>query len=98
MAAAREVNIAAAIAYTQDRARESNSEDRGWDLPAKAIADCINSGLAGQKLTDTLRHHFPAAKRDDVYLAIGLASALFHADLMIAQMELAALKRPEGAG
>ena len=98
MTAARELNIAAAIAYTQEGGGEPSPGVRGWELPAKAIADCIYSGLAGQKLTDTLRHHFPAAKRDDVYLAIGLASALFHADLTIAQMELAALKKPEGAG
>lgn len=92
MGAVREVDIASAIAYTQERERRLEAGRRLDRIPAADIADCIVSGLSGRALSDALRHHFPNAKRADVYLAIGLAMAILQADMTIGQMELAILR------
>ena len=91
MGVVSEVNIGAAIAYTQDRERQREVHRRMDNLPAFAMADCMVSGLSGRALADALRHHFPNAKRADVYLAAGLAVAILQADLTVGQMEIAAL-------
>lgn len=96
MGAVREVDISRAIAYTQARQHRLEAADRLERLPAALMADCMLSGLTGKALSDALRHHFPNAKRADVYLAVGLALAVLQADLTIGQMELA-LHRDEGA-
>lgn len=84
-----------AIAETKERARVE-AEAKRWEetlwAHGGAMADCISSGLSGMALVQALRHHFPAAKRDEVYLAIGTAVAILQADLTLAEMELAVLR------
>ena len=43
----------------------------------------LDGSLVGMPLVKELRARFPRAKRDDVYLAIGMALTLKEADLMI---------------
>ena len=58
-----------------------------------AMADCMSSGLFGMKLTKALQRHFPSSRREDVYLAIGMAVAIYEADLTMAEIEIEALRR-----
>ena len=87
-----QVNIADAIALTQERQRQAEIDRRLCQLPAAAMADCITSGLAGLPLVEALNAHFAHARRGDVYLAIGLAVAVLQADLVIAHAELDMLR------
>lgn len=92
-----QVNIADAIALTQERQRQAEIDRQICQIPAAAMADCITSGLAGMPLVQALTVHFPQARRGDVYLAIGLAVAVLQADLVIAEAELDMLRRSEAA-
>lgn len=52
------------------------------------IADCILSGLSGNELARVLAAEFPNVTRADAFSAIGLAAAVFRADLAMAEIEL----------
>jgi|HubBroStandDraft_6_1064221.scaffolds.fasta_scaffold16635_2 hypothetical protein len=54
------------------------------------IANLIDSGLVGIALVKELRARFPHAKRDEVFMAIGIAVTLKAADLMIYESDVAA--------
>lgn len=88
-----QVNIASAIELTQERERQADIDRLIERMASAAMANCIASGLCGLSLSDTLHKHFPATRRADVYLAIGLAVALLQADLTIARMELELLRK-----
>jgi hypothetical protein len=60
------------------------------------MADLItSSGLAGIPLAKALHAYFPTARREDVYLAIGMAVALLQADLVVAEIELRLARAPD---
>lgn len=92
MVAVSELNLTAALEYTQERQQAQSGAAHVDRLPAADMADCIASGLSGQALAQALTRYFPTTGRSDVYLAIGLAVAIMQADLTIGQMELARLK------
>jgi len=96
MATVSKVNIADAIAYTRERERQAEIDRRLASIPAFDMADCILSGLCGPSLTKALAHHFPQARRSEVFSAIGLASAIWAADLTACEMELAILRNEGG--
>jgi hypothetical protein len=56
------------------------------------MADVLSSGVVGRELTRMLTAHFPKTTRADIYMAIGMASALTEADLAIAEIEVGLLK------
>lgn len=92
MSAPKELNVADAIAYSKE-CRRKEEEAKRWS-PGADIADCIvSSGFSGMVLARTLHHHFPDAKRGDVYHGVGVAIALLQADLALAEMHIDILRR-----
>jgi len=96
MSAVAELDISRAIAYTEERRRQSELDRQAAEMPAVAMAEIIAGGLCGVTLSNALHTHFPDARRADVYLAIALGVARLQADATIAQMEVDLL-RQEGA-
>jgi hypothetical protein len=76
-----------------DPARDWRRVEPEPDIPAAAqIAEVILSGRTGRELYATLMQRFPAARRGDVYLAVGLVMAVTEADLTAAEIELQDLR------
>ena len=53
------------------------------NLEVQAMVDLLDGHIVGWPLVKELKARFPHAKRDDVFLAIGMALTLKEADLMI---------------
>jgi hypothetical protein len=49
----------------------------------QAMVELLDGSLVGMPLVKELRAKFPHMKREDVYLAIGMALTLKEADLMV---------------
>jgi len=59
---------------------------------AAEFADVLVSGLTGRQLYSYICERFPTISRFDCFLGIALASALWEADLVIAEGEVEAAK------
>ncbi len=89
----KELNIAAALEYSRQCREEENADKMSaLPLPGAEMADAMTSGLTGMALARCLAHHFPRAKRSEVYVAVGLAMTLMQADLTLAHMEIDILR------
>ena len=97
MSAAGELDIRGAIAYTEERRRQSELDRQAVEMPAVVMAQWIAGGLCGVTLSNALHAHFPSARRSDVYLGIGLGVALLQADQTIDRMELDLLRQAGAA-
>jgi hypothetical protein len=93
MSAVAELDISRAIAYTEERRRQSEHDRQAAEMPAVAMAEWIASGLCGVTLSNALHTHFPDARRADVYLGIALGVAWLQAEVTIARMETALLRQ-----
>ena len=71
--------------------KELNLAPAEW-MPAD-LADILTSGFTGAMLAKMLHHHFPRATRRELYCAFGIATALWSADLTIAQAEIDLLRQ-----
>jgi hypothetical protein len=67
-------------------------------LVSLEIADTlVSSGVVGVGLAKLLRDRFPAAKRAEVFLGVAIAMTDIHAELLIAEAEIAQLRSQIGA-
>jgi hypothetical protein len=68
---------------TGDPLREVTGARSGVNPDIVAMVELLDGSLVGMPLVKELKARFPHAKRDDVYLAIGMAMTLKEADLMV---------------
>lgn len=86
----KELDIRAAIEYSQERRAERAQK---WALEtAKEFADLLISGYRGGTLEKLLHESFAATPRGVVYTAIGIAMTWHQSSLALAQLEARLLR------